>query len=181
MCHHVFRLSQGKKQNRPWKSCNHDDVIKWKHFPRDWPFVRGIHRSPVNSPHKGQWRGALMFTLICVWINGCVNNREAGDLRRYCVHYGVTVMMTTVMKQCTFNLLISNDIAQNEMVLNNLIIHHLIIITCISYENVFTTYLPKLINIAPFQTCVIRVTDSIRHCNTDFSGFEWGSVNTFWY
>ena len=39
----------------------HDDVIKWKHFPRYWPFVRGIHRPPVNSPHKGQWRGALMF------------------------------------------------------------------------------------------------------------------------
>ena len=43
----------------------HDDVIKWKHFPRNWPFVRGIHLSPVNSPHKGQWRGALMFSLIC--------------------------------------------------------------------------------------------------------------------
>ena len=28
----------------------HDDVIKWKHFPCYWPFVRGIHRSPVNSP-----------------------------------------------------------------------------------------------------------------------------------
>ena len=39
----------------------HDDVIKWKHFPRYWPFVRGIHRSPVNSPHKGQWRGAVLF------------------------------------------------------------------------------------------------------------------------
>ena len=37
------------------------DVMKWKHFPRYWPFVRGIHRSPVDSPHKGQWRGALMF------------------------------------------------------------------------------------------------------------------------
>ena len=41
---------------------SHDDVIKWKHFPRNWPFVLGIHRSPVNSPHKGQWRGALMFS-----------------------------------------------------------------------------------------------------------------------
>ena len=39
----------------------HDDVIKWKHFPRYGPFVRGIYRSPVNSPHKGQWRGAFMF------------------------------------------------------------------------------------------------------------------------
>ena len=71
---------------------NHDDVIKWKHFPRYWPFVRGIHRSPVNSPHKGQWRGALMLILICVRINGWVNNREAGDLRRYRAHYDVIEM-----------------------------------------------------------------------------------------
>ena len=70
----------------------HDDVIKWKHFPHYWPFVRGIHRSPVNSPHKGQWRGALMFTLICARINGWVNNREAGDLRRHRAHYDVIVM-----------------------------------------------------------------------------------------
>ena len=40
---------------------HHDDVIKWKHFPRHWAFVQGIHRSPVNSPRKGQWRGALLF------------------------------------------------------------------------------------------------------------------------
>ena len=52
--------------------CYHDDVIKWKHFPRYWPLVRGIHRSPVNSPHKGQWRRALMFSLICVWINAWI-------------------------------------------------------------------------------------------------------------
>ena len=45
-------------------SDNHDDVIKWKHFPRYWPFVWGINRSPVKSPHKGQSRGALMFSLI---------------------------------------------------------------------------------------------------------------------
>ena len=33
-----------------------------------------------------------MFTLICARINGWVNNREAGDLRRYRGHYDVTVM-----------------------------------------------------------------------------------------
>ena len=71
----------------------HDDVIKWKHFPRYWPFVRGIHQSPVNYPHKDQWRGALMFSLICVWINSWVNNREAGDLRRHRAHYNATVMI----------------------------------------------------------------------------------------
>ena len=76
------------KMLAPWQ---HDDVIKWKNFPRYCPFVRGIHRSPVNSPHKGQWRRALMISLICVWINGRVNNGEAGDLRRHRAHYGVIV------------------------------------------------------------------------------------------
>ena len=72
---------------------SHDDVIKWKYFPPNWPFVRGIPRSPVNSPHKGQWRGALMISLICVWINGWVYDREAGDLRRYRTRYDVIVMV----------------------------------------------------------------------------------------
>ena len=71
----------------------HDDVIKWKHFPRYWQFLRGIHRSPVNSPHKGQWRGPLMLSLICTWINGWVNNRESGDLRRHRALYDVIVMI----------------------------------------------------------------------------------------
>ena len=72
---------------------SHDDVIQWNHFPRYWPFVWGINRSPVNSPHKGQWRGALMFSLICTRINDWVNNREAGDLRRHLGHYDVNVML----------------------------------------------------------------------------------------
>ena len=76
----------------------HDDVIKWKYFPRYWPFVRGIHPSPVNSAHKGQWRGALMFSLICARINVWVNNGEAGDLRRRRAHYGVTVMFQGGMR-----------------------------------------------------------------------------------
>ena len=72
----------------------HDDVIKWKTFLRYCPYVRGIHRSPVNFPHKGQWRGALMFSLICAWINACVNNREAGDSRWHHAHYDVVVMIS---------------------------------------------------------------------------------------
>ena len=72
------------------------NFIWWRHqmesFPCYWPFVRGIHRSPMNSPHKGQWSGALRFHLIRAWINGLVNNREAGDLRRHRAYYNVTVM-----------------------------------------------------------------------------------------
>ena len=48
-------------------------------------------RSPVNSPHKGQWGGALVFSLICTWINGWVNNGEAGDLRRHRTHYDIAM------------------------------------------------------------------------------------------
>ena len=70
----------------------HDDDIKWEHFPRYWPFVRGIHRSPVNSPHKGLWGRVLIFSLICASINGWVNTRDAGDLRRYRAHHYVIVM-----------------------------------------------------------------------------------------
>ena len=68
----------------------------WRHqmetFSALLAICAGNSPVPVNSPHKGQWRGALMFSLICVWINGWVNNHEAGDLRRNCGHYDVIVM-----------------------------------------------------------------------------------------
>ena len=72
---------------------HHDDVMKWKHFPRYWPFVRGIHRSPVPGefPAKRPVTGYFDVSLICVWINGWINNREAGDLRRHHAHYDVIV------------------------------------------------------------------------------------------
>ena len=98
----IFRFRE-RFYNPPWdetsnmrklhlRSPVHDEVIKWKHFPRCWPFVRGIHRSPVNSPHKGHWRGALMFH----W-NEWVTNREAGDLRRHRAHYDVIVMISDLV------------------------------------------------------------------------------------
>ena len=66
-------------------SIQHDDVIKWKHFPRYWPFVREF------IGHLWIPR-ALTFSLICAWINGWVNNRKDGDLRRHAAHNDVTVM-----------------------------------------------------------------------------------------
>ena len=87
--------------------------IKWKHFPRYWPFVRGIHRPPVNSPHKGQWRRALMFSLICAWINGWVKQwwgwwfeTPSRSLWRHCIgeRWVAVVMMVVVcpsVRACT--------------------------------------------------------------------------------
>ena len=63
-------------------------------FPCHWPFVMRIRRSPVDSPHKGKWCGALMFSLICAWTNSLANNRYTGDLWRYRAHYDITVMTT---------------------------------------------------------------------------------------
>ena len=64
----------------------------WRHqmeaFTALLALCAGIHRSPVNSPHKDHWRGALMFSLICAWIN----DREAGDLGRHRAYYDVIVM-----------------------------------------------------------------------------------------
>ena len=74
------------------------ETLWWRHqmkyFPCYWPFVLGIHRSPVNFPHKGQWRGDLKFSLISAWMNDWVNNREACDLRYHGAHYDVIVMAT---------------------------------------------------------------------------------------
>ena len=64
----------------------------WRHemktFPRHWPIVRGIHWSPVDSPHKGRRRGAFMFSLICARTN------HRGDLGRHRADYDVIVMRT---------------------------------------------------------------------------------------
>ena len=90
---HISNIKRTKSQN--WNV--HTGVIKWKHFPRGWPFGLGIHQSPVNSPHEGQWPGALIFYLIFTWINDWVNNREAGDLRHGRAHYKVTLMFSSCL------------------------------------------------------------------------------------
>ena len=109
----VTKLSPSTRRAVTNNSCldvslPHDDVIKWKHFLRYWSFVRGFHRSLVNSPHKGQCRGVLMFSLIFAWINGWVNNGEAGDLRRHRTNYDVSVMLQTGVggdRPCCFSYL----------------------------------------------------------------------------
>ena len=70
----------------------HDDVIKWKHFPRYWPFLRGIpgHRwLPRTKASDASFD--VFFDLR--WLNGWVNKREPGDLRHHRAHYDVTVMI----------------------------------------------------------------------------------------
>ena len=85
-CHNVcYPKVFCRIRTKPW----------WRHqiyLTRYWPFGRGIHRSPVNSPYKGQWCGALVFPSICAWINGWIINHEADNLRRHRAHYNIIVM-----------------------------------------------------------------------------------------
>ena len=76
--------------------CQSSRSTWWRHqmetFSALLATLQGIHGSPVNSPHKRPVTWSLMFSLICAWINDWVNNREAGDLRRYHAHYDVILM-----------------------------------------------------------------------------------------
>ena len=74
-------------------------ISRWRHQMETFSALLTVcaGNSPVNSPHKGQWLGALMFSFICAWINSWVNNREAGDFRRYRAHYNVTVMCLSIV------------------------------------------------------------------------------------
>ena len=75
----------------------HDDIIKWKHFPRYWPFVRGTHRSSVTGSRwisltKASDAELWCFFLSALWINGWASNHGAGDLRRHRAHYDGIIM-----------------------------------------------------------------------------------------
>ena len=78
----------------------HEDIIKRKHFPHYWPFVRVIHWSPVNSPQKKPVTPSFDVFFICTWINCWVKNCEAGDMRRHCAHYDVILLWLCPSKLC---------------------------------------------------------------------------------
>ena len=82
---------KGAAQRSDWLTCRKPQHAWWRHQMET--LVSALPRWPMNSPHKGQWRGALMFSFICAWVN----NGEAGDLRRHRAHYDVTVMFCVVI------------------------------------------------------------------------------------
>ena len=88
----MFTPTSVQHSSTMWiKLTDHDDVIQWKHFPRYWSFVGRIYRSPVNSPHNGQWRGTLMFIFylrpnkrLCKQWWGCWFETPSSPLWRHC-------------------------------------------------------------------------------------------------
>ena len=73
------------------------NVIAWwrnqmETFSALLALCEGFHRSPLDSPDKGQWRRVLMYSLNCAWTNGSAYYRDAYDLRRHRNHHDVIVM-----------------------------------------------------------------------------------------
>ena len=102
---------------------HHNDVIKSKHLPCYWPFVKEIHRWPVASPHKGQWRGALMFSLICA-------KRLSKQSRRRWFE----TPLPSIWRHCIVGLITLKIPSQGR---KNMACHTLpvLVITCTRYEN----------------------------------------------
>ena len=90
-CFTCFQSERIQQPSCKWyETPLHDNyVIKLKIFRLTIPWG---HLSPVNSPHKGKWHGALMFSLICARTNSWANHRDAGDLRRHHAHIVVSVI-----------------------------------------------------------------------------------------
>ena len=101
----------------PWSfkgslaTSNSDKLIWWRHKMETFSALLApcAGNSPVNSPHKGQWRGALMSSLICTWINAWVSNREVGYWIRHHAHYDVIVMLLPQNTRIATSHVIEND------------------------------------------------------------------------
>ena len=97
--HSLFRQHGMKYTEGAKKQENQIMIHKawWRHQMETFSALLAIcaGNSPVTGEFPAQrpvtW--SFMFSFICDWINGWVNNREAGDLRRNCAHYDVNVMM----------------------------------------------------------------------------------------
>ena len=156
---------------RMYLKMEHDDVIKWNHFAHCWPFVQEIRRSPVSSPHKGQWGGALVFSFICAWINGWVKNREAGDLRRHYAHYDVIVMKSNIYFD--HNVLIERNFFISALVLRyDINIHIYIYDRLLCYLSIMYHRQSKLsekhIVSFSYKTCKIGVVHEETNWPTEF-------------
>ena len=103
----VFRKRKKKQSPRLYPRPPAATVVVtwWRHQMETFLALLGLYvRNSLvigEFPHKGQWRGALTFPVICVSTNGWINNRDAGDLRRHRAHYDVTVIVLRITKSCS--------------------------------------------------------------------------------
>ena len=137
-------------------------------------------RWPVNSPHKGQWRGALMFSLICACVNGWVNTRAAGDLRHHRAHYDVIVISIFGRGICSSKRFPSETLAKPRL-----------LITYYSVAFPFWDFAQSMVVILPcsvlnFKTIkwlkwMIRTNEFSRYLNLGYVSPKFHIATTPWF
>ena len=156
----------------------HDDVIKWKHFPRYWPCVRGIITGEFLSQRPVT--RSFDFSLIYAWINGWVDNREAGDLRCHHAHYDVIVIwrepaLRVFLFHCinpTVNKILANLTSNTEKcrtalkAWNHNCKRKWFIAQLLIQSSIAMTFLDKLSKYLLYENCFIFIIDSnfIKKC-----------------
>ena len=96
-CHAAYEVTPGgRRQKNPSRPSDANMRPWWRHqmetFAALLALFEGNSLVTGEFPSQSQWRGALMFSLLCAWTNGWANHRDAGDLRRHRVHCGITEM-----------------------------------------------------------------------------------------
>ena len=69
-----------------------DSTTWWRHKMETFSALLVFCADNSHSPNKGQWRGALIHSLICAWTNSWANTEDAGDLRSHRAHHDATIM-----------------------------------------------------------------------------------------
>ena len=155
----------------------------WRHQMETFSALLAIcaGNSPVTGkfPALCQWGGALMFSLICAWMNGWANNREDGDLRCHRTHYDVIVMSTAVIVWYVHNALPSMQAAKHVYRLSKL----QLLETYESFQspsepipNVETSSYPLIIRHDLYQNSVLQNCVSCLNLETFTLDVRYGNV-----
>ena len=143
---------------------------------KSWEAVPFVHYIdiPGESPHKGQWRGALMFSLICARINGWVNNRENGSLRRHRTHYDVIVMMCLLVVLCWLTQIITDEI---ETVVGKQIWQTSDFLAFVNWRNIICRYMQigdisKWVKMCIFEMCLTKLIYSCWYTRCKSKSFD---------
>ena len=117
-CWHL--MPNVEHQMRP---ANHriSSVIKWKHLPCYWPLVRGIHRSPMDSPHQGQWCRVKLHL------------GKATVIRKY--DFGINFMIDTksILTDNTLRYIVQDILGEKSALIQIMALYHMTTSHCIDY------------------------------------------------
>ena len=138
-------LCEGWADGAWFHICNtfshHDDIIKWKHFPCNWPFVQG------HSPHKSQWRRTLMFSLMfSLHLNKRLSKHRWFEMSSWCK----LMYMKRTWNVCWFHWSFSGGLREQAKMLCSEELRYFLLVLTVQIK--FATIYPHMIFVS--QLCI---------------------------